>query len=126
MPLVGKSRVIGTHRFRWQCGQWMVAAWLCLGTLQVGAFQTVTLAWDPNADPVVGYKLYYGPTNSSGAFRHVLDLGNVTAVSVSNLLEGVTYYFAVSAYNAVALESGFSDRIVYTVPGGEIPTNAVV
>jgi hypothetical protein len=80
---------------------------------------TVTLEWEPSPDPdVVGYRLYYG--TASGNLSNLIDTGSFTRGTVSNLMAGVTYYFAVTAYDAAGLESLPSDEISYTVPAAEL------
>jgi len=83
--------------------------------LAVWGDQTVTLAWDrsPSAD-ATGYNIYYGA--HTGAYTNRVNVGNVSTVSVSGLKEGVTYYFAATAYNSSGLESDFSNEVSYTVP----------
>jgi hypothetical protein len=79
----------------------------------------LTLAWDASTDPsVAGYKIYYGV--ASRTYTNSLDVGTNTTVTISNLVEGVTYYFAATTYDTNGLESAFSDEIVYTVP---LPVN---
>ena len=74
-----------------------------------------TLAWDPVTNPaVVGYALYYGPT--AGNYTARIDVGNVTSYTVSNLTEGATYHFAVTAYDAAHTESPFSNDVSGTIP----------
>ena len=81
---------------------------------QLHAAQTVTLKWDPNPAPnLAGYRLYYG--TSSGVYTQEINLGNVTATLVSNLREGRTYFFAITAYNTAA-ESLPSNEVSYKVP----------
>jgi Fibronectin type III domain len=76
---------------------------------------TVTLAWDPDPFPnLAGYRLYYG--TSSGDYSQKIEVGSSTTVSVPNLTEGETYFFAVTAYNMAAVESRPSNQISYTVP----------
>ena len=88
---------------------------LCDGLLR-GA-QSVTLAWDPNAETdLAGYNTYWG--SQSGNYTNKVNVGKVTTNTVSGLVAGVTYYFAVTAYNTSALESDFSNEISYLVPGG--------
>ena len=59
----------------------------------------VTLAWDPvNSPALVGYIVYYGPT--AGNYTTTIDVGNTTTYAVSNLVEGATYHFAVTDYDA--------------------------
>jgi Fibronectin type III domain len=83
---------------------------------EVRAAQSVTLAWDPNLDPTIaGYRLYYG--TSSGVYTQQIEVGNTTATLVSNLADGQTYFFAVTAYNAAGAESTPSNEVSYTAPG---------
>jgi hypothetical protein len=73
--------------------------------------QEVTLAWNPSLSPNVGgYELYYGL--SSGQYTTVLDVGNQTRYTVSDLEDGVIYYFAVTAYDTTGtIESAFSNEV---------------
>ncbi|MBI3853350.1 MAG: tandem-95 repeat protein [Verrucomicrobia bacterium] len=75
----------------------------------------MTLAWDPSTDPdVAGYKIYYGVV--SRTYTNMVDVGNATNVTISGLIEGTTYYFAATAYNALGMESDFSNETSYSVP----------
>jgi hypothetical protein len=72
--------------------------------------EQVTLAWDANSEPdVEGYKLYYG--TAAQAYSQVINVGKNTQVTVSNLSQGVTYFFAVTAYNLEGDESEYSNEI---------------
>jgi hypothetical protein len=72
----------------------------------------VTVAWDPETDPnVAGYKVYYG--TASRSYQYNNDAGKNTTSTVSNLQTGTTYYFAVTAYNATGIESGYSAEVPY-------------
>jgi hypothetical protein len=76
---------------------------------------SVTLAWDPSSDPAVaGYRLYQGVVSQT--YTNKLECGKTTSVTVSNLVRGMTYYFAVTDYYTNGLESAFSGEITYTVP----------
>jgi Fibronectin type III domain len=86
---------------------------------------TATLAWNPVADPrVTGYVLYWG-TNNGDYIYSVACASNQTSVTVSNLLPGLVYYFAVKAASTNGL-SDFSNVAVLTnvaditppLPGG--------
>src|ERR1022692_2237899 len=100
----------------------------CLIFAQPNAFaiQSVSLAWDPSPDTnVVGYKVYYGV--ASRTYTNIVDVGDVTNTTISGLVEGTTYYFAVTAYNILGMESDFSAEVSYTVPvstgtGNQPPT----
>jgi hypothetical protein len=66
------------------------------------------LSWSPNTESdVAGYRVHYGTT--SGLYPTVIDVGLVTAYTVSGLGPG-TYYFALTAYNLAGAESGFSSE----------------
>jgi len=79
------------------------------------AVSSTPLAWNPNTDPsVAGYNVYYG--GASRTYTNVINAGNSTNVMVDGLVEGKTYYFAVTAYTYGGVESDFSDEIVYIVP----------
>jgi len=72
----------------------------------------VTLQWDPNPEAdLAGYKVYYG--TSSGNYSYSLDVGMTTTCTVSNLQDGIPYYFAATAYDAAFAESEFSSEVVY-------------
>jgi hypothetical protein len=94
----------------------------CLST--AGLFATsntsaVTLGWDPSSSAgVAGYRIYWG--GASGSYTNYLDVGNATSASISNLSGGNPYFFSVTAYNTLSVESGFGNEISY------VPTNTVV
>ncbi len=74
------------------------------------------MAWQPSADTnVVGYNVYYGL--ASGNYSTKVSLLNVTSTTILGLVEGKTYYFVVTAYNAAHLESLPSNEVSYRVPG---------
>ena len=75
---------------------------------------TVRLAWDPVSSVKI-YKLYYGMASRS--YTSSVSVTNLTAASVSNLLAGTTYYFAVTAVATNWLESDYSSEVVYTPSG---------
>jgi hypothetical protein len=80
---------------------------------------SLTLAWDPDAGgSITGYRLYDGVV--SRAYTNVIDTGAATTQAVTGLAVGVTYFFAVTAYDTNGLESDYSAEISYTVPP---PTN---
>ena len=72
----------------------------------------VTLAWDMNNEPnVAGYKIYYG--KASRNYDWFIDVGNVTQVTITDLPNGSTYYFAATAYDNSnpPIESTYSDEV---------------
>ena len=89
-----------------------------IGLLTPGALasQSLTLSWNPSPDTnVVSYNLYYG--TSSGVYSYKLCVGDVTSTTVTDLHEGYTYFFVVTAVNCVGLESQPSNEFRYLVPG---------
>lgn len=78
---------------------------------------SVTLAWDPNPESdLAGYILYYGSTSRN--YTNAVNVVNATTNTVSGLVDGVSYFFAVTAYNTNGLESDFSDEVSYSRPTG--------
>lgn len=80
-----------------------------------GSTNLVNLSWQPSPDTnVIGYNIYYG--TASRAYTNEISLGNNTSATISDLVGGVTYYFAATAYDAAGDESDFSNEIQYNVP----------
>ncbi|MBN1155932.1 fibronectin type III domain-containing protein, partial [candidate division KSB1 bacterium] len=76
---------------------------------------TVHLEWDNNnEDDLGGYRLYQG--KASKGYDDIADMGLKTSHTLINLEEGVTYFFALSAYDTLSNESELSDEIRLTVP----------
>lgn len=88
---------------------------------------SVTLAWDPSqtsaTDPTPNaevatngwYRVYYGVASHIYT-NNVEVLGSITNATVSNLVVGVTYYFAATAGINGDGESEWSNEVSYTVP----------
>ncbi|MEZ5583612.1 MAG: PKD domain-containing protein [Candidatus Competibacteraceae bacterium] len=75
-----------------------------------------SLAWDPSTSTGVGgYRLYYGQTSQN--YTANVDVGNQTSHTLTNLQDGATYYFAVTAYDTSATaESDYSNEVSKTIP----------
>jgi hypothetical protein len=76
----------------------------------------VTLAWDSNTETdLAGYKIYYG--NSSRNYTHSIDVKdrNANTCTISDLIEGQTYYFAATAYNNSLVQSDYSIEVSRTI-----------
>jgi len=84
---------------------------LSLGGTRIWAAQ-VDLAWNPSSEEdLAGYKVYYGV--SSGDYHGYIDVGNQVEAAVPGLEDGVTYYFAATAYDLAGNESGYSNEVIY-------------
>ena len=107
----------------------------------------VELAWVPSCSPsIVGYKIYYGLVTNTlptiytqfafclqanetiarfdGTFSNMIPVSNTaTNYSVTNLIGGQTYFFAITAFDVDNLESDFSGEVIYTIPL-DLNTNA--
>jgi len=98
-------------------GVGLVVGLACLFACTIAkAVSSVSLEWSPNTDPsVAGYNVYYGA--ASRAYTNVVDVGTSPTTEVGGLVEGGTYYFAVTAYDDFGDESDYSVETVYIVPG---------
>lgn len=92
----------------------------------------ITLSWDAATDntAVTGYKIFYGTASvASDTASYTLgpiDAGNVLTYDVKDLQNDVTYYFAITAYDAAGNESEFYSEEVSATPkvgatGAETP-----
>ena len=92
------------------------AALLCLRPAPAVASPSVRLTWAASSSPdIAGYNVYYGL--DSGVYTTVLSSGAATELNIGALEEGLTYYFAVTAYISAGQESGLSNEASYSVPG---------
>jgi hypothetical protein len=81
----------------------------------LGHSAQVTLAWDSSQSPnVAGYKIYSG--TSPGSYSQFTNVGSTNAYTLTNLTEGMTYYFAATAVGTGGIESAYSNQVNYTVP----------
>lgn len=73
------------------------------------------LTWDPNSEgDLAGYRVYVGLL--PGVYSPPIDVGRVTSWTVPNLTAGLTYHFAITAYDTDGNESGFSNEARKTIP----------
>ena len=93
----------------------MCAAFLPGFSSVAASQENVTLGWDPSSSQTIaGYRIYVG--GSSLSYTNSVSVGKVVSGTVSNLVAGKTYYFAVTAFDVVGLESPYSGQITYTIP----------
>jgi hypothetical protein len=89
----------------------LAAAILIVGSVTAAQAGTVSLAWDPVGDSdLAGYRVYYGTSPTS--YTQSVDVGNVTATTVTGLTDCTTYYFGVKSYDTAGNEStSYSNQI---------------
>ena len=115
-----------------------------------------SLSWTPvpNIGITGGYRIYYGSglttnwiptiydtnyppcppvvlsigTNWLRSYTNIVDVGNATNATITNLIMGVPYYFSATAYDTNGLESDFSEEITKIIPFPPAPiiTNATL
>ncbi|MDX2481213.1 MAG: fibronectin type III domain-containing protein [Desulfuromusa sp.] len=96
-----------------------------VNSISIAFCQDVTLSWDPSpTSGVDGYKVYYKqgnrdfPFDGTGAYLEgspadsPVDVGNALTTTLTNLNDGGTYFFSVTAYdNEVSSESTYSNIV---------------
>ncbi len=84
-------------------------------TITVAVLDPVTLLWNTNTESnLAGYRLYSG--TASGVYGTPATVGLVTTTTVTTLVSGVTYYFALTAFNTAGQESVKSNEVSYKAP----------
>jgi hypothetical protein len=85
---------------------------------------TVVLVWNANTESdLAGYRVHYG--TASAPYSSLVTVSSPTA-TISNLTNGYTYTFAVTAYNTAGAESLFSDPVSYTVGSAQVVPTAIL
>jgi hypothetical protein len=86
---------------------------------------TVTLAWNANSEQdIAGYRVHYGTVVLP--YNKVFDVKTTTTATVVSLLRGVTYTFAITAYNTAGVESAYSAPVSCTVGSSRLIPTAVL
>jgi hypothetical protein len=99
-----------------------LCALLVAGSTALAAV-SATLTWTPSPDPrAIGTMLVYG--TASGTYTQSIDAGAEAELTVSGLVRGQTYYFAVYAYSE-DLQSDYSNEVHWTavLPRPGAPTH---
>jgi len=119
------SGPLGTHALRAETGRlFLLLVLLTLASLPASG-ASLSLAWDPPSGPgPSGYFVYYG--SAAGDYKTKIDAGNATVLTISGLADGATYHFAATSYDAARSESGFSNDLSATVPGGPLTADFTV
>jgi hypothetical protein len=73
---------------------------------------TITLSWNPNTDPVTGYRVHVGV--QSGSYTQHYDAGATTTFTFTTATPGQRYCFAVSAYSSAGESPNSSEACGYS------------
>ena len=74
----------------------------------------VMVSWvESSASNVAGYLVYYG--TASHKYTSDVNAGTFTSVAIDGLTAGVTYYFAVTAYDNSGNQSAYSQEVQVTI-----------
>jgi len=93
----------------------LVLLFLLCGLRSFGQTASVGLAWDANSETdIAGYRVYFG--THPATYTNVTDVAKVTTATIPGLALGTNYYFAVTAYNTLGLESDYSNEVAYAPP----------
>ena len=84
----------------------------------VGGIGVATVMWTPSTtnedeshlDNLAGYKIYYGTVSRTYTNSITINNPGITSYVVDNLAPG-TYYFAVTAFNNLGIESNMSNEV---------------
>jgi hypothetical protein len=98
-------------------GLWLVILVTLVGRAEAA---TVTLAWDPNAEPDIA-RYYVGYRTSPTGIETLVNVGLATQWSLTTAVAGGTYYFRVYAENASGLRSAPSNEVSTTIPTTPLP-----
>ncbi len=106
---------------------------IIVNSISIAFCQDITLSWDSSPTPeVAGYKVYYKqdnmifPFDGTGADEGAspVDVGDVLSTTLTNLSDGETYFFSVTAYDDATSESSYSNIVSNGwLPALIIPTN---
>jgi chitodextrinase len=80
---------------------------------------SASLAWDSVTAPnLSGYRLYFGtaPGTYVQAVGQGTSVGNVTTYTMTGLASATRYYFAVTAFDTLGIESDYSNEIFQDIP----------
>jgi TolB-like protein len=113
-----KGKEMIKHRIRWI---WIFTVLMSTywgvfnGFAQTGSLK---IKWDSNTESdLEGYKIHFG--TQSRNYNKVINVGKVTEYTVSSLTAGITYYFAVTAYDTASNESGYSTEVTGSLQPGD-------
>ena len=79
-------------------------------TVTTSTATSTTLTWTANTESdLAGYKIYSG--TQSGVYGTPISVGKVTSHVLTSLINGTTYFFTITAYDAAGNESLYSPEL---------------
>jgi len=79
-------------------------------TVTTSTAMSTTLTWAANTESdLAGYKIYSG--TQSGVYGTPISVGKVTSHVLTNLMNGTTYFFTITAYDTAGNESLYSPEL---------------
>lgn len=86
------------------------------GTGMQSGSHTVSLTWTPSTSPVIGYVIYRR-TGTVGSFSRLdSSIDSMASFTDTNVTNGVTYSYVITAVSADNVESQFSSEVSVTIP----------
>jgi hypothetical protein len=86
-----------------------------LVTVAAAEAGSITIVWDANTEPdLAGYVVSYG--TASSRYDATIDVGPATTWTLTNTVQGRTYFFTVQAYNRAGLRSERAIEVYEAVP----------
>ncbi len=91
------------------------------GVFSITGDEVVSIFWNPNQEPdLAGYSIWRGNEDVSGPYFFVTDLSpNVTSYDDTDVVNGETWFYAVTAFDAAGHESELSRETVFDTPRPE-------
>jgi hypothetical protein len=87
----------------------------------------ITLGFTPSTSPdAAGSKIYWGVASHSYTNQLTVAGAAISSITVTGLVDGVTYYFGATSYNSNGIEGPFSNEATYAVPTNTPPTMALI
>ena len=80
---------------------------------------SASLTWDAVTAPnVSGYRVYFGtaPRTYLQSVGQGISVGNVTTYTITGLASGTRYYFAVTDFDTLGMESSYSNEVFKDIP----------
>lgn len=101
--------------------QWAATLLGVLAAAQSVSAQSIKIAWDPNTEgDLAGYRVYIGTASRSYSQSYEV-AGDTPVFAYLNPVPGTRYFFAVTAYNQVGLESELSNEVSAVYEAASIP-----